>query len=161
MIDDKGRLFGKLSIIDIFVVVLILGVIAGTAYKLKGPVATVNRGDKTIYYTVKISDVRSFTTDYYEEGMRVCDSKSGAYIGKIDAIRVEPYMDTVIMNDGTLKLAEKPGKVEIYLDLSAEGVETDQSFLVGGTYEVKAGTGAYLSTKKVEVQGSVEKVWAE
>ena len=38
LIDEKGRLFGKINLIDLLVVILIVAVIAAVAWKLGGKI---------------------------------------------------------------------------------------------------------------------------
>ena len=59
IIDEKGRLFGKLNLIDLLVIVLIIAVIAAVAWKLVGKQAaeTVADTGRTITYTVTVEDM--------------------------------------------------------------------------------------------------------
>lgn len=162
MIDKKGKIFGKISIIDLMVALIIVTIIVGTIYRFGSPVtASITGGNATINYTILIEDVRYFSANYYEEGLNVYDSNTGNFIGKIKDIRVEPYMGTIEMKDGTMVLAEKTERVKIFLDIEASGVVTDKAYLVGGTYEVKVGGGAYISTKYVDVTSSIFAVSGE
>ena len=59
LIDEKGRLFGKINLIDLLVVVLIVAVIAAVVWKLGGKkaAAAVTNSAKKAVYTVEIEDV--------------------------------------------------------------------------------------------------------
>ena len=59
LIDEKGRLFGKINLIDLLVVILIVAVIAAVAWKLGGrkAAAAVTGSAKKAVYTVEIEDV--------------------------------------------------------------------------------------------------------
>ena len=54
LIDEKGRLFGKINLIDLLVVILIVAVIAAVAWKLGGrkAAAAVTGTEKKAVYTV-------------------------------------------------------------------------------------------------------------
>jgi len=159
VIDNKGKIFGKVSIIDIFVVLLVAVVVFGTVYKFKSPATSnITGGNTPIYFKVKIEDVRSLALNYYEEDMDVYDSKTGNYLGKIRSISSSPYVEEIEKADGSVIKTEKADKIQIDLEIEAKGVETEQSFLVEGTYEVKVGAGIYLMTKYVLTEGTVMEV---
>ena len=156
VLDKKGKLFGKVSVVDIFVIILIAGLLAGAFYKLSSPVTNaIFGGDSTIYFSVRIQDVREFTQVYYKPGMSVYDSKTGLFLGRIEEVHVEPFVAKIEKSDGTIVAAAKPERIEIVLDIAGQGIETSQAFLVEGSYEVKIGAGVLLGTKYVDVSGYI------
>ena len=60
--------------------------------------------------------------------------------------------------NGVVHKAQKPDKIEILLNVKANAIETEQAYLVGGTYELKAGADIYIATKYADVIGTVEKI---
>ena len=58
LIDEKGRLFGKVNLIDLLVVLLIVAVLAAVVWKLGGKkaAAAVTGADKKAVYTVEFED---------------------------------------------------------------------------------------------------------
>ena len=68
LIDEKGRLFGKINLIDLLVVILIVAVIAAVAWKLGGrkAAAAVTGSAKKAVYTVEIEDVPADIAAYAE-----------------------------------------------------------------------------------------------
>ena len=158
--DKNGKLFGKISLVDILVVILIIGVIAGTVYKFTSPNTSVGSGEVLLTYTLKINGVRDFTYEYYKEGFECYDSKTGEYIGKIAGVRQEPYRERVVLLDGTVDYFEKPNVIVIYVDIETKGTENAVAFFAQGTYELKAGSEIQLQTKYVEVIGVVDNVYA-
>ena len=66
IIDEKGRLFGKLNLIDLLVIILLIAAVAAVAWKLVGkkaaePVADTGR---TITYTVTVEDVNRGAAEF-------------------------------------------------------------------------------------------------
>ena len=59
LIDEKGRLFGKINLIDLLVVLLIVAVLAAVVWKLGGrkAAAAVTGTEKKAVYTVEFEDV--------------------------------------------------------------------------------------------------------
>ncbi|MDR2903010.1 MAG: DUF4330 domain-containing protein [Clostridiales bacterium] len=158
--DNNGKLFGKVSIIDLFAVILLIAAIGAGAYKVLSPSTAVSAGEKQLAYTLKINGVRDFTYEYYEEGHFCFDKKTNEPVGEIVGVRQEPYRERVVLLDGTVVYAEKPGVITIYVDIATKGTETDAAFFAGGTYELKAGSELNLRTKYVDVMGIIDSVSA-
>lgn len=156
--DKNGKLFGKISILDILVLLLVLGVGAGTVYKYTSSRTVALGGNTKIEYTTVITGVRTFTLENYKVGLKCFDTKTGESIGTITDVRSEPLRETMEMPTGELVLAERSDVIKIYLDIEATGVETDQAYLINGTYEVKAGSELALTTKYVDAASVVESV---
>lgn len=159
--DRNGKLFGKISIFDVIVAVLIITVCTGVFYKSRSEKTNVEGGQKTIHYTVRIPNVRWFTLQYYQEGLRCFDTKTGEEIGKIVGVRSEPYTDHYLDMQGNVVLAEVPETIKIEVDIETPGLETDKGYFARGAYELKAGSEVYLTTKYVDVMGFMENVEAK
>ena len=157
---NNGKVFWKISIFDIIILLLALAVSAGTFYKFRSDRTNVEGGQKTLVYTVRIPNVRDFTLQYYEVGQRCFDTKSGEEIGKIVAVRHEPFWDVYQDMRGNALLVEIPDKIKIEIDVETLGLETDRGYYASGTYELKAGSDIFLSTKYVDVSAVVEHVGA-
>ena len=52
IIDEKGRLFGKLNLIDLLVIVLILAVVFVAVWKLGGSKAAEGRNKRKVYAAI-------------------------------------------------------------------------------------------------------------
>ena len=158
-IDNNGKILGKISVLDLLVVLLILVVAAGTVYRFtSGATTRFGAGSATIDYTIRISDVREFTVDYYEAGMRVYDRMTNQFIGRITDFEVYPHYAVRHLFDGTLAEIPAPGRVDIYLHIRANGRITDTAIYVEGNYEITTGSLVTINTKYVEVGGRIYEI---
>lgn len=153
--DKNGKLFGKLSIIDLLVLVVLVGAIIGGVYRFTSSAASVGTDGDLLNYTLKINGVRDFTFDYYEEGLPCYDKKTSQYIGSIKSVRQEPFYEETELADGTIIKAEQPGIIVVYVDLETEYTESESAYYAGGTYEIKAGSKVNLNFKYVDVEATV------
>ena len=158
IIDENGAIFGKLNLIDLFVLLILLLVIAGTIYKFNSHSTNINGGAKVIEYQIKIQDVKKSSAKFYTNGLKISDSKTGNPLGTINNVAVSDYYDYVADVNGIVHRSQKPDKIELLLSVKANAIETDQAYLIGGTYELKAGADIYIATKYVDVIGTVEKI---
>ncbi len=154
-IDQKGRLFGKINVIDLLTVLVAVLIIVGILYKF---VLSENKGvgnDALIQYTVSITDIRNFTVDAVNVEDEIYDSKTDTYMGKVIAKEVKPFMDYITKTDGTVALAEKPGKFELLLTIQVPGVVNDYSYLASGNRDVNNQSKIYLENRIAGIQGTV------
>lgn len=155
MIDNKGKLFGKINIFDLAVVILIIVLIIGTIYKFKSPTTAIAGGDKEIEFVIKFENLSDFTEQYYIVGNFVYDENTGQKLGEITNVKSEPYRKELNLAKGGIAFAEVPSKINLYLTVKGIGLETDKSYLIDGTYELKNGAGVQVKTKYTTSSGFV------
>ena len=156
--DKNGKLFGKISIVDLVVILIILAIAAGAVYRFTAPGAQVARGEATVDFTIRVEGPREFTLVNYRPGLRVYDNRANQFIGHIVDFRYEPHYTFQPLHDGTIVAAQRPGHVNIYLDIQAQGRTTDTAIYVEGTYEITANSVIYIRTRYVEVEGRIHTV---
>ena len=156
--DKNGKLFGKVSIVDLIILLLVLVITAGSIWRFTSPSAALDQSDATINYTIRIEGVRDFTLEYYSVGLRVYDRQAGQFIGHISDVRHTDFYELHPHFDGTLKWVAVPGRVTIFLDIVANGRVTPTAVYVEGTYEIAAGSMRYINTKYVQTSGRIYSV---
>ena len=141
IVDKNGRLFGIINFVDLGIVVLILAIIVGGIYNLAGefgliddlgmfetaPVTEEAQEHQEIAVTALVSEVREYTANALEaqKGKAVYDSGNNYEVGVIEEVNVKSYEEPVLVNDGELKLAEVPGKYDVYVVITGEGVTSE------------------------------------
>ncbi|MDR2167421.1 MAG: DUF4330 domain-containing protein [Clostridiales bacterium] len=154
----SGKLFGKISIVDLIVILVVLIVAAGTIYRFTSPQTVVGQGDTPVEFVVRIEGVRNFTTPYYVPGLRVYDGLTNQFIGRLVDTHVEPHYPSVELTDGSIVYSYNPNHVVIYVRVEANGRATADAILIEGTYEITANSNIFLQTRYIRVQGIVYSV---
>jgi hypothetical protein len=167
IIDSKGKLFGKVSIIDIIVVLVVIAAVAGVGYKMKQ--------SNTIPLTAKTDKVRltfysEESTEYAVKAVKVGDIvkdfEQGATFGKVaeelvigDALSFTDFTEYV---DGKWIVGSKPGYCSFTMTVDGEGIINSDggvnfggaNYYVGRTVIIRAGnnvfTGRIYSIEKKE-----------
>lgn len=130
VIDNKGRLFGIINVIDLAVILIFAAIlIFGVSRMSKNTVTS--RETKTAVVTYEISDVREITVNSINVGDPIYHYDKGTYIGTIVSKDVQNYKD-VTENNGEWVNADVPGKYSVTIEVEAQIEETDQFYLVGG-----------------------------
>ena len=149
IIDQHGRIFGKISIIDIFVILIVLAL--GAALYLKFNVldfTSKSTDTDTLTYTVTISGVRQYTLDGLKVGDLLYDTDSSSYaVGTITAIDVSEAKTAAQMLDGTIVLGSYADHYDVTLTLTADGIVSEGRYLVNKTYELNANSSRVFQTK--------------
>jgi len=121
MIDNKGRLFGKINIVDLCVVLLLVVALFTTAYKFGFSAhKDVNEAGVRIEYVLKAKALRNFTVDSIEIGDKIYDDENNKLLGVITAVEAKPAWDYVLKSDGTYEYAQKPERYDAYITVESD-----------------------------------------
>jgi hypothetical protein len=150
-LNKKGMIFGRINIVDLIFILTVIALVCGTYFKFAFVGKEVHlKNMQMIQYQVEVEDIRQVSVDAMAEGMEVYDSKLDISMGKIIKQDVSPMLRWIKKTDGTFVKAERPDQFKVVLTIDALGIETDESYLVNGTLEIKRETAVVLKTKYVQ-----------
>ncbi len=141
IIDRNGRLFGKISVIDI-VVVLLVAVLA-MAFYVKNHRLDASKSDgadETITVTMLAENLPVNAADALRVGDKVYDKErsSGGAIGVITDIEVLPAGTTEELTDGTFaRLTNEDGR-NVVLTIRCQGAVINGRYTINRVYELGA-----------------------
>lgn len=148
LIDEKGRLFGKINIVDFIVVAVIILGILGVGYKLLSSSTGLFKKTEMIEIVFHNEDLPAYVADSINVGDKVKDSVKNTVFGKVVAKEVENSVVFAANDQGELKQTTRPGYVSMKLFVQGEGIFTDtgvifsnSDYYVGRTLELRAGNG--------------------
>jgi hypothetical protein len=148
VIDEKGRLFGKVNLLDLIIVVVVIAVVGRFGYKwYQGRHAVTTGEAKTVQMTVRLPAVSDSTLKALHEGDEVFDSKSNTLLGKIIALRSEPTWIT-----GATQEYKSQVIFDAYVTIEGPGRTSPNGTTMNGL-EAYVGQPNYLRTALVKGQG--------
>lgn len=168
MIDEKGRLFGKVSIIDLLVVILALAAVLFLVVKQVGKGSGANNpggsGEPvTIVYRVAVNAVSG---DTYNVVRRFVDKDAGkkdrlmtgtqlldGYV--VDCVAVPHVTYTTDSNGQILRVESTGDDNRVDLCFTVEATVTNTITNAVGSQEVRAGNGQYVKTTHFDLYGQV------
>lgn len=166
LIDSKGRLFGKVSIVDILIVVMILGVIGGVGYKFKKSSTSTPFAKKdTIQVTFYQPEANNYVDGTIKAGDIVKDKATGSVFGKVVSVKTDKAVSVGTNNDGQIVLASNPKMCSITIVVQGEGIykdgKSDQGvsfdntdFFINTSVQLRAGnTDVWTLVKSLEKKG--------
>ncbi len=160
-IDDKGRIGGKFSIVDLFVIVLVLACIGAVGLKLK-KAETVSGGDRTIVYDVLVENVRDVSIKAIEDNFEnVTDAESKKGLGNIVNVTAEPARVLVQKSDGKYTFAEYDNRYDVTITLKAQGTETDDGYYTSSGRQIMVGEKLNMNNGYSQATGEIISVKVE
>ncbi len=166
LIDNKGKLFGKVSIVDICVVlILIVGIVGGYF-----AVSTVTGGDTgknsklvlssstpvlDAMVTFELKGVRDVTRDSLREGDEVFETEDNKLIGTIREVTYKTATKEYIASDGSVYIAEIPEHYDVTLVVDAKGKSAENGFLTESDLQILYGKEIEIKTSSVKTKPKV------
>lgn len=158
IIDSKGKLFGKLNIIDLLIIIVVL-ILALSATKKLDETAAKKNTDKTIVYTVKIQQVRQATVDaLYKETEGIIDFETKKAIGDIVDIEVSKAIEPLELVDGSYTTAQYENKFDMNVTMKVKGTETEDNYYTMDGKTIIVGGGLNLYNGYANISGVVSGV---
>lgn len=163
MLDEKGRLFGKINIIDLLVILLVVIVAAVVAVKLLGGNEGLPGGESSstkLTYTVEVDGVKP---EVYENLKGYVDQEGGDQLmasgdmltAYVTGVKAEPHEESVSVNtsNGVLTLPTESGLLDLTFTIEGEVVNPVTTEL--GTQEVRIGKTHTVKTVHFELANGV------
>ena len=155
MINKDGKLFGKISIVDIAVILIIVILAVGIYVRFgSNAVSEVVSGEK-IECTFIVKNVRSYTAEALKKGGPLYDKTSKEYIGEITNVEITDGKYQVNMADGTFKAAVPDERYNVYVTVEFTGKTSDTGHYTAANKYLAAGTSVILNTKYAQCESDV------
>ena len=155
IIDEKGRLFSKISIVDIAVLVFVICAVLFVGLKFFAPAGDIADAQQITYeYSFRVDNIRQASVDALgkSQGQRVYDSE-GVFLGTLtDITSIEPYKTAVTKSDGSMILAEVPEKYTVKAAASVVAKKTTDSIMVSNKRELSVGSHLSITTPEITVE---------
>ncbi len=159
IIDQNGRLFGLISILDV-AVILLVGVLA-LAFVVKqdtvSPSVQNSTSGAAVTYQIFINDLEDVLVDTIVIGDKVFDhdQDTGGSIGTIVDIQVKPATKTVYLPDGTVATATLSDFSDVTVTVEGSCDIVDGHYRFNGVYELGVNANRNFYTPFVGFTGSV------
>ncbi len=164
IIDEKGKIFGKINIIDLLVLLVLIAGLVLLAVRFTGSKDKASPAATSGHLTYQTM-CAAINEDVYEEILRQMDAGGGkvqlmasgemlnAYVTHVDA---KPHVNLVYDDQANLHYVEEYGenrRMDITFTIDADGV--DQLLKKVGTQEVRVGRTHIVKTLNFEFTNGV------
>lgn len=155
IIDNKGKLFGLINIIDLFVVLAVVILASVLLLRFTG-VREMRQdvGGTPVTVITIIDEVRQETVDAIQVGDVVRDTAGGQVFGTIVDKEKEVHRKQVSTADGEVVWAEVPERYSVYLTVEGRGHDLGHVLRIA-SHEVRVGTSVVLYARGYSVASTV------
>lgn len=157
IIDRNGRLFGKISVIDVLVIAVVLVMAAALFFKSNQTHTGTSVTSETITYQMVANGVRTYVADAVQVGdlMYDQDRSSGGTLGKIVDIQVLPGTKLGEMNDGTAGMVPVEDGVDLLLTIEGSGILSEGRYLLNRVYDLGVNSARNYYTPYAQFTGTI------
>ncbi len=158
IINKEGKLFGKLSIIDLLAIILIVVMIVGFSGRFLSGGRTVTTSTEKIRYVIRVEAVRQYTVDALKKGGPVFDHTTKEELGKVVDVTTEPARVESPLADGTIARVNVPDEYNAYVTVEVDGKVDDSGYYTKGNRQIGAGARFTMNTKYAVCDCFIEKI---
>lgn len=159
MLDEKGRLFGKISVVDLAIIFIVLILVAGYLYRDRA--AGTPAEAKTVVVKVVCNGVYPGTENSIKVGDQLVASGGLTNI-KVTEMRVEPAYWVVNTAAGNMNLTTNPFRKDIYLTLEGKISQISPAEITFAGQKCRVGKEDFVvKTQKVETKAIVTDIAIE
>jgi len=150
MIDNQGRIKGRVSIIDILIVLAVLALVAGFVYRQATPhIADILRPDDTFQVTFEVNRIRSvIAEDAVVVGDLVFRQHDRQALGRIVAVDRHPATEVMQRSDGSAVLATMDDRYSLHITIEATGSISNSGVFVNGNDAISPGAEIVLINRR-------------
>lgn len=131
MIDEKGRLFGKVNIVDLIIVIIILAAAAFVGMKFFGPESTV-ANTQNVRITMFCDESPTYVVEQLEAGSEAWDSSNQVVLGTLKEWTTGDSMSAITDAEGNVVEISREGYRSVRLVCEGTGIVSDHGVTIGG-----------------------------
>ena len=164
MIDGNGRLFGKISVIDVLVILVVAVLAAALYFKSIQTHTGSTVTEQSIVFQIRARGVDSYVYDALREGDGLYDldySSGGRAIGRIAQIEVESDPGTKLadeLHDGAAELVEAENTVDLLITVEGSGLVDGKTRTINRVYALGVNSSRTYYTKQAQFVGTVASI---
>ncbi len=162
LIDERGFLFGKISVVDIMAVALVaaIGVMVYVRFFTQGDenVGYSNPEMVKVEYVVKVTSARDCHANAFRPGDTVYNGDEGPLLGSVTDVRTEPAHALVSTPGGKILSMPMEGYSDIYITVESQCTTGANGYYLGGSIELNRNMAIQLTTIYDSVTGVVVSV---
>lgn len=165
IIDRDGRLFGRISIIDLLVIAAV-AVIAAAVYVKNNatPSGSGTVKEQRITFQIQTVNMEDYLTGAIRVGDKIYDANYSSGSGPVGEItQVQVLNDPGIaveenMDDGTLPQISVEGTVDLLITVEGSGVSDGRSYTINRVYELGVNASRTYRTNRATFVGVVVEI---
>ncbi len=158
MLKQDGKLFGKISIIDIGALLAAIVLIVGIAIRFSGNEAVQVTAGKNLECVVLVENVRQYNVDALKKGGAVFDKETKEYIGEITEVTSQPATHLLTMADGSCREVLLENRYDAYVTIAFSGKVSDTGYYTDTNRQMSVGASLNMNAKFSQCESKIQEV---
>ena len=143
---ENKKLFGKLNILDLIIIILILVVgILGYVFLKSGNTSLVNNNQKEYIFTIQIQKANKNILSKIELGDKIYDNENNKYLGEVISKEEKEYREeTSNYENNIYEYATNDKYINVNIKLKNNLQDNGNSLTTNDDYKIKVGKNVYV-----------------
>ena len=154
-INKEGKLFGKISIIDIVVVIAIAVLAFGLYARFGSDEATVSTQKQQIEYIVLVKGVRICTIEALQQKGPVTNTTTKEAAGEITEVTFEDAVDSRELTNGTIVETPLPERYTATVKICVDGSVNQSGYYTSTNQSINIGSTLFFTSKYANTSGVI------
>ena len=154
LVDDKGKVFGLINIIDLIILLVVILVASGAYYKFTHKSAQVKT--VTVEFQVLLPHQRPEVTDAVKVGDKMVQGSSYTNVTVKD-VQIKPGFSVNLDSRGQRVVSYDPILKDVYVTNTGTTVLSSATITMGGQ-DIREGKEYYVKSRNYEFRGTIMKV---
>lgn len=158
LIDRNGRLFGKVSVIDVIVLLVVAVLVAAVFVRNRLPQTGTGVTTVPVVYTMQVQNQPEYMLDAIQVGDQLFDQarSTNGSLGTITHIQVSGGTSLAAFSDGTAAMVPAEGYYDLTLTIEAQAmIDANGMVLINRVYAMGVNTNRTFITKYASFSGRV------
>ncbi len=149
----------KFNLLDAVLIVFVLALVVILSLKFMGKDMITATGEYTeAEYVVMVEQLRDFSVDEIKVGAEICLDEEKDIKGVVKAVEKEKSKAQIVKSNGSVVLAEKPDRYDVYITVKSEGIQKTDGFYLFGKHAINVGSTRIFRTGYVMITGVVSEI---
>lgn len=141
---ENKKLFGKINVIDILIVIILLAVLA-LCYAIFGNKGTAIQNGQMYTFQYEMQNIILTTANSIKVGDKVYDNETNAYIGEVTNVEISNCQQINVNYDTNEYISvDVPGKYNALITIQNNLIDTGTDLTTQDNYVIKVGKRVYL-----------------
>lgn len=155
IINKDGKLFGKISVIDIAIILILVVLAIGIVSRFGGSASTQVVSGEKIECTFIVKNVRSYTAEALAKKGPLYDKTSKEYIGEITDVKIGDGQYQVNMADGRFENVVPEERNNVYVTVEFSGKTGESGYYTAANKYLGTGSTVIINSKYAECESTV------
>lgn len=155
IINKEGKLFGKISVVDILVVAVLVVAVLGIYTKFFKTNERVTVSNEIIEYKMSVKNIRQGSVDALSKLGPIYDTTTKEYMGEITEVSSVPAKGERTLGDGSVINAQIPDRFDVEFTVKVDGSSNNSGYYTKNNLLLCVGSKFVVSGKYVKTTGEI------